>query len=358
VTTPDAIDVTAALTLADQCPDLTQILEQYGRELRDRGCVYEFVVVLDGVGEAMERELAARIPEGEPVRFVHFNQPFGEERAQVTAYRAARGRLIVSLPSYMQLDPGGIHAVLDALETRDDLVVGWRSPRVDPAINRLQSWLYNTAMRTLTGARFHDLNSGLVGLRRSVLDEVLSEGDASRFLPVLAFRRGFRVGEVKIRHLSERGRQGFFGLRVYVRRFLDVVALLFITKFTRKPLRFFGAAGIASFLLGAAICLGILVDYLVRGTPGSEPRNQAGLITGWALIVLGVMVFSLGLVAEIIIFTNARHLQEYAVDREAGPGLPPEASPATDRDADVGRAAGRAPGETSPPARRQTGTGA
>ena len=343
---PESIDVTAVLSLADQCPDLADILEQYGKELRDHGVRYEFVIVLDGVGEAMERELAARIPPGEPARLVLFNQPFGEERAQASAYREARGRMIVSLPAYMQLDPGGIHGVLDALESRYDLVVGWRSPRVDPAINRVQSWLYNTAMRTLTGARFHDLNSGLVGLRRSVLYEVLSEGDASRFLPVLAFRRGFRVGEVKIRHLSERGRQGFFGLRVYIRRFLDVVALLFITKFTRKPLRFFGAAGIASFLLGAAICLSILVDYMVRGTPGSEPRNQAGLITGWALIVLGVMVFSLGLVAEIIIFTNARHLQEYAVERERAPGLASDESVARAVPAET--VAARAP--------RQTGT--
>jgi len=176
----------------------------------------------------------------------------------------------------------------------------------------------------LTGVQLHDLNCGLTGLRRSVIDEVLVEGNVSRFLPVLAHRRGFRVGEVRVRHLRERGKRGFFGIGVYVRRMLDVVALLFLTRFTTKPLRFFGVAGGLSVLAGMAICGYLFLNYLNGWSLQSDLSNRASLLIGVALVVMGVMVFSLGLVAEIIIFTNARNVRDYTLERELPPGLPPE----------------------------------
>jgi dolichol-phosphate mannosyltransferase len=317
------VDVSAILALSDDCPELEEIIRQYSAEFADRGMTHEFVIVLDGIGEQRTARIKARIPEGAPVRLLHFNQRFGEERTLASGYREAHGRLMVSLPPYLQLDPGDIHLVLDALERHYDLVIGWRVPRVDPWINRLQSWAYNRAMSLFTGVDLHDLNCGLVGMRRVIVDDVLVEGNVSRFLPVLAHRQGFRVGEVRVRHLRERGRQGFFGLGVYVRRILDVVGLLFLTRFTRKPLRFFGMAGGLSVLAGLVICGYLLLDYIYGWSHVGDPRNRASLVFGVALLVMGVMVFSLGLVAEIIIFTTARNVREYTVDRELGPGLPP-----------------------------------
>jgi glycosyltransferase involved in cell wall biosynthesis len=314
------VDVSAVLAIQDDCPDLEQIIRQYSLEFDDRGVSYEFVLVLDGLGEARTEAIREAIPSGAPVRLAHFNQSFGEERAQAVGYRTALGDLIVILPSYMQLDPGDIHHVLDALKSGYDLVAGWRVPRVDPLTNRLQSWLYNRAMSALTGVRLHDLNCGLTGMRRNVVDEVLVEGNVSRFLPVLAHRQGFRVGEVRIRHLREKGRSGFFGLGVYVRRLLDVVALVFITRFTRKPLRFFGMAGGLFVLAGATICAWLFAEYLL-GSTQADPRNRASLVIGMSLIVLGVQVFALGLVGEIIIFTSAHTVQDYAIDRQSVPEL-------------------------------------
>lgn len=320
------VDVSAVIALMDDCPELGEIIRQYAREFEDHGKTYEFVLVLDGLGEARTARVREQVPEGAPVRFAHFNQPFGEERALAVGYRTARGRLIVSLPSYMQLDPGDIHHVIDALENGFDLVAGWRVPRVDPTLNRIQSWLYNRAMSSMTGVRLHDLNCGLTGLRKEVVDEVLVEGNVSRFLPVLAHRQGFKVGEVRVRHLREKGRAGFFGFGVYVRRVLDVVALMFITRFTRKPLRFFGMAGGLCVAAGLALMAWLAVDYLLLESVGGDPRNRASLVISMSLIVLGVQIFALGLVGEIIIFTNSHNVRDYTVDRELDPGLAPGAS--------------------------------
>ena len=314
------VDISAVVAILDDCPELSEIIRQYGREFDDRGATWEFVLVLDGIGEERTQLVRESIPAGAPVRLAQFNQPFGEERALAVGYRTALGDSIVSLPSYMQLDPGDIHHVLDALAGGYDLVAGWRVPRVDPVMNRAQSWLYNRAMSALTGVRLHDLNCGLTGMRRCVVDEVLVEGNVSRFLPVLAHRQGFKVGEVRVRHLREKGRSGFFGLGVYVRRVLDVVALLFITRFTRKPLRFFGMAGGLCVLAGLAICAYLGLDYVLELTNQSDPRNRAALVVGMSLIVLGVQIFALGLVGEIIIFTSAHNVRDYSVEQERAPG--------------------------------------
>jgi glycosyltransferase involved in cell wall biosynthesis len=316
------LDVSAVLALSDDCPDLDEIVRQYGAEFAARGMAYEFVLVLDGLGDQKTDRLRDRIPPGHPVRLVHFNQSFGEERSLASGYREARGRFVVSLPAYLQLDPGDIHQVLDSLRDDLDVVVGWRVPRVDPWMNRVQSWAYNKAMSAFTGVPLHDLNCGLVGMRRAIIDEVLVEGNVSRFLPVLANRQGFRVGEVRLRHLRERGRQGFFGVGVYVRRILDVVALLFLTRFTRKPLRFFGSAGGIAVLLGLLVCGYLILDAWLGWSHVGSLRNSAALVFGVALVVIGVQTFAIGLVGEIIIFTTARQVREYTVEREMPPGQP------------------------------------
>jgi len=337
-----APDLTAVLAISDEVPDLEEILRQYGAEFRERGLVHEWLIVLDGLSEPKVARLKARVPGGEPVRFLHFNQAFGEERSLASGYREARGRFVLALPSYLQLDPGDIHLVLSALESDYDVVVGWRVPRVDPWMNRLQSWTYNRVMSAFTGVPLLDLNCGLVGMRRPVIDEVLVEGNVSRFLPILAHRQGFRVGEVRVRHLRERGRQGFFGVGVYVRRLLDVVALLFITRFTRKPLRFFGAAGGIAVLAGLLLCAYLLLDAALGWSHVGSLRNSTALVFAVTLIVIGVNTFSIGLVAEIIIFTTARNTREYTVERELPPGQGPHAVPPVPPPAEA-RPSGEAP---------------
>lgn len=312
------IDISGILVITDSCPDLEEIVHQYGQEFSERGFTYEIVLVLDGLSPDLTDQIRERVPRDGIQKLVQLNQSFGVEKALATGLMESEGRFLVSLPSYMQLDPGDVHLVLDALVTDFDLVVGWRVPRVDPLVNRIQSWIFNRLMSTLTGVRLHDMNSGLLAMQREVVREVMVEGNVSRFLPVLAHRRGYRVGEVHVRHLRERGRTGFFGVGVYVRRVLDVVGLVFITRFTRKPLRFFGAMGGVCALCGLLVLGYLGLDYLYKWSVEGDLANRASLVIGAMLFMLGVMIFSLGLVAEIIIFTNARQVQEYTIDEELG----------------------------------------
>lgn len=299
---------------------LTEAVRRYAEQLDQRGDTFEIIVVLDGVSEETFRRVRDARPEGAEVRLVRLNHSFGESTALVAGLQIARGDVLLTAPANLQIEPQDIHRVLDALEEEElDVVVGWRFKRVDPVLNRLQSRAFNTLMRGLTGVTLHDVNSPLRAIRRRVFEDVTVQGDMVRFLPILAHRHGYRVGEARVRHVREGGRTGFFGIGVYVRRFLDVVNLLFLSRFTRAPLRFFGVGGFVAALLGFLICAWLSIDYLFLG--GEPLRNRATLIVGVLLIILGVQVFAIGLVGEMIIYLQAKNLREYrTVDEAEGVG--------------------------------------
>lgn len=300
--------VSAVIAVGGTAPELGEVLARYHAEFVALGIDAEFVVVLDGVQDAVFEAARAARPAGSNVRLVRLNHPFGESIALASGFKIARGAIIVTVPSYLQVEPSDLHALLDGIDSGLDLVQGYRQPRVDSIINRIQSTIFNGVMRVLTRVRLHDLNCPVRALRRKVLEDVSIQGDMVRFLPVMAHRHGFRVGEVTVRHIKERGKAGFFGVNVYVRRFLDIINLLFLSKFTRAPLRFFGTVGFTSIVLGVLVCIYLAFNYFFGG---QDLRDKVSLVLGVMLVVLGVQIFSIGLVGEIIIYTQAKNLKEY-----------------------------------------------
>ncbi len=330
-------DLTVVVPVHDDQVEFEAILDSYGREFEKRGLSHEFVFVLDGTSDRLfdrlAQELARRRPSGTNARLIKFNQPFGESIALASGFREARGRVVLSLPQYLQTDPADIQKVLDAIDRGADVVTCWRRPRVDPWLNRVQSWFFNSLMRLLTRAKVHDLNCLQRAMRRRVFEDVTVQGDMYRFLPVLAFRAGYAVAEVEVKHLKEEGGGAFFGslfgFGVYIRRILDVAALIFLTRFTRKPLRFFGLAGGTIFLVGLVTCFVLLVEFMLGGdNENTRLKNRAWLIFGALMLVLGVQTFFIGLVAEIVIFTQGRKLRDYKVGRvsEAGGSTAPSST--------------------------------
>ncbi len=311
--------VSVVIPVGDKISELGEVLVRYREEMAKRGSAAEFVVVLDGVSDETFRLAQQARPPGANVRLVRLNHPFGESIALSAGFRITSGQIVITMPPYLQIEPADMHRVLNAIDDGLDVVAGYRLRRVDPIINRIQSRIFNGIMRLLTGVPLHDMNCPVRAMRRKVLEDVTVTGEMVRFLPILAHRHGFRVGEAKVRHLRERGRSGFFGVGVYVRRFLDVINLLFLSKFTRAPLRFFGVAGILCVLLGAAISLWLTIDFFFFA--GESLRNRPLLLVGVMLIVLGVQIFSIGLVGEIIIFTQAKNLKEYRLFEEAEEAL-------------------------------------
>ncbi len=287
-----------------------EVVEALSKELERLGRDHEFILVFDGVrGRAWDEAQALA---GRNVQVIGLQQSFGESVCLSAGYEKARGTILLTSPQYVQIDPAAIEPMLAAIDQGVDFVTPWRHPRVDPWLNRLQSLLFSWITRRIIHVKIRDMNCTFRVFRREVLDDLHLYGDMYRFLPALAYRQGFRVQELEVRHLSEWGGAGLFGLGVYARRMLDVVGMLFLAKFTLKPLRFFGALGGLLLLVGSIVCAVIGIEhYLFQAGIYNRPL----FIIGVLVIVLGVQIIGFGLVGEIIIYTQARNLREYRVDR-------------------------------------------
>lgn len=291
--------------------DVRRLVEGYCKAFEDSQHPFELIFVLDGVHGRVLRELE-ELGRDRPVKVVRLQGAgLGESIALSAGAARAKGAFIVNAPQYLQVEPDDLVKVVQALENGADLVATWRYPRVDPWLNRLQSRLFNWVLRVAMGIPFHDLNSGVRGMRRQVLDEVNVYGEMFRFLPVLAQRQGFEVVEIKVRHREEQGTLPFYGFGVYVRRVLDILAISFLTRFTQKPLRFFGILGMIAILLGIALSVEPLWTKIVQN---ESLANRPIFVLGVILIAFGVQLIGFGLVGEIVIFTQAGQLRDYKVE--------------------------------------------
>ena len=310
---PGAVDVTIIVSIQSSEAEVEEVVDALGGELDREGRSWEIIFVFDGVsGDVLERVGELRKKHGSVVKTILFKSPFGESICLSAAFERASGRYILTSPQYVQVDPVELGPMLNALDEGADFVTPWRHPRVDPILNRLQSSAFNWVIRHIIRMDFHDLNCYFRAIRREVLEDVTVYGDMYRFLPVIAFRHGYRVVEVRVRHLKEWGKAGWFGVGVYLRRALDVFAVMFLTKFTHMPLRFFGPVGGVFALVGCGISAYLAIDKFWFEQPiGDRPL----LLGGMLLIVLGVQVIGFGLVGEIIIFSQARNLKEYRIER-------------------------------------------
>jgi len=309
---PPEITVLVPITTGDG--RVREVVTALSAELERLGRSFEFVFVFDGVrGQAWtEAEALAHERPGVVVS-IALQQQFGESMCLSAGLQRARGRIVVTSPQYVQVDPYELSNMLAAIDGGADMVSPWRHPRIDPVLNRIQSAAFNQVMRWILHAQFHDLNCTFRAMRREVLRDVPIHGDMYRFLPAIASRQGFKVVELQVRHLKEWGGKGFFGPGVYVRRALDVLGVVFLSKFTLKPLRFFGSVGGLFLLLGGLLCTSIVVRDLVMGDGLNLSRPL--FLMGLLISVLGVQVIGFGLVGEIIIFTRAKNVREYRVEK-------------------------------------------
>lgn len=293
--------------------DVRMLVREYSAALDRLPFAYEFVFVVDGIGGALLKRLEELQPFA-PVKIVTLQGGgFGESIAITAGVEKASGEYIITAPQYLQIEPREVEKLIAELEAGHDLVTPWRKPRVDPWLNQLQSTLFNWVLRLLCRMKFHDMNCNFRGMRRHVLEEITIYGDLYRFLPIMAHRQGFRVKEVQVVHREEVGKRGFFGVGVYLRRLLDILAVTFLTRFTQKPLRFFGTVGLVLILVGLALV--IRPVYGKPFLPDESILKSTLFLVGVVLNCLGAQFVGFGLVGEIIIFTQAPHVREYKIDR-------------------------------------------
>lgn len=290
--------------------DLKSLYAGYKAGITVTGLPHEFIFVLDGPRPEVHQSLQELLHQGEEFTIVSLTRHFGESAALTAGFEQASGEWILTLPAYEQIEPADIGKLLTAMAT-SDMAVGYRSPRRGNPVDRARRAAFHGIVNFVTRSHFRDLGCGARAMRRQVLEEIDLYGDQHRFISILATRLGFRVNEVAVRQSPRDRLDRSYRPREYVHYALDLFSIFFLVRFTKKPLRFFGMLGAATFSLGALLIAYLGAERLLLGEPLAD---RPALLLAALLVVLGMQVFALGLLGELIIFTHARGLKDYRVE--------------------------------------------
>ena len=277
------------LTLALLYEELEAALEPLERP-------WEVVFVDDGSTDGSFAALTRLHAAQGNVRVVRLRRNFGKAAALGTGFAQARGDVVVTIDADLQDVPAEIPRLLAKLDEGFDLVSGWKAKRRDPWLRRALSKLFNVATSRISGLRLHDLNCGLKAYRVEVLAGLRIYGELHRFLPVLAHYRGYRVAELTVAHRERAHGRSRYGPERYLRGFLDLLTVTFIGRYRHRPLHLFGGLGL---LLGAA-GVGVLAYLTVVKATGEAIGHRPLLLLGVLLVVVGLQLFSLGLLSEMV----------------------------------------------------------
>jgi glycosyltransferase involved in cell wall biosynthesis len=305
------IQLSVIVPVGGRHADVRALHAEYRDGVERTGLSYEFIYVLDGTYPEVEAGLDALLRAGEKISVVCLTRAFGESTALMAAFEQASGEFILTLPAYYQIQGGEIPKLLGGLRPAD-IVVCRRYPRAGGFLERARRNAFHGLVNWMTGLKLHDLGCGARAMKRGVLEEVALYGDQHRLLPALADRQGFRVLEIDVHQSPKDHFEGAYRTREYAHRMLDLFAVFFLVRFTKKPLRFFGMIGASTLFVGTGLVLYLVIDRLVFD---HALADRPALLLSSLLVVLGLQLFALGLLGELMIFTHARNLKDYQVDR-------------------------------------------
>lgn len=301
--------ISVVIPLLNEQPTLKELYVRLVDVLPTIGERYEMIFVDDGSGDGSVTTLQRLRALDPRVRFIRFRRNFGKSAALAAGFRAARYEVIMTMDADLQEMPEQLALLLAKLEEGFDLVSGWRYRRCDRLAKRIGSRIYNWATSVLTGVRLHDINCGFKCYRREVLDEVLVYGERHRYIPVLASYRGFRLSEVKIDHGPRVHGGSRYGIGRVFGGIFSLLTVILMTRYTNKPLHFFGLLGLTLLSIGSIIDIYLIGARLLFKEWLS---NRPILIIGTLLIVVGVQFILFGLLGEMIAFSYRRE-DDYSI---------------------------------------------
>src|SRR5437764_233464 len=292
------------------------LFEKLSAQLAELNQSYEIIFVDDGSTDKTFEELKKLYDENrDVVRVIRFRRHFGKTPALVAGFSRCRGEIIFTMDGDLQDDPEEIPSFLAKLDEGYDLVSGWKFPRLDPITKTFPSRVFNGMVSTMTGVHLHDINNGFKAYRREVIEDIHLKlyGEFHRFVPVMAYWRGYRVAEIKVRHYPRKFGTSKFGARRFVRGLIDLLNVLFLTTFLRTPLRLFGPLGFWAFLLGILVDAFVIVRRIVFNQP---IHDQPLLFVGILLMIFGVQFILTGLQSEMIRHYAFQRGEEYSIKQE------------------------------------------
>jgi glycosyltransferase involved in cell wall biosynthesis len=306
-------ELSVVIPLLNEQESVKPLYSSLKESLKELNRTYEIIFVDDGSIDDSFKILELLHSQDSNVKIIQFRKNFGKSAALWCGFQHAEGEIIITMDSDLQDDPKEISKLISKIEQGDDLVSGWRIKRADSISKKLFSRIFNQITALLTGMRIHDFNCGLKAYKKDVARELMIYGELHRFIPVLAYWKGYQVTEVQVAHHSREYGKSKYGIERLWKGFWDFITILFLTKYANSPLYLFGLIGLVLGLAGLGINIYLATIWFMGQYIGHRPL----LILAVLLVILGGQFISMGLLGEMII-SKYKSKEQYSIRKVLG----------------------------------------
>ena len=304
----DGVDISVVIPSYNEKDSIPELTAQLTSVLDGMHVQWEVWYVDDGSHDGSAEALRALHAKDPRFKMIRFRRNYGKSAALAVGFEQAQGRYVVTMDADLQDDPAEIPSMIAKIEEGYDMVSGWKKKRYDPISKTIPSKFFNFVTGKLSGIDIHDFNCGLKAYRVEVVKTVNLYGEMHRYIPVLAKMAGFTVTELVVKHHPRKYGSTKFGLSRFFKGFLDLLTVMFTSRYTQRPLHVFGSLGGIMFVAGFLINAWMTVEWLMGYPVGNRPM----LLLGILLMLLGIQLISTGLLAEMVTKSGAS-ARDYSV---------------------------------------------
>ncbi len=298
------IDVTLVIPVFNEEETLIELKEKIINVFQKENMNGEIIFINDGSSDNSAKIISDLENENSEVKFVDFRFNKGKAAALQSGFNMAEGEIVITMDADLQDDPDEIPNLVNKINEGWDVVSGWKKNRKDPIGKRWPSKLFNYTTRLFSGIKIHDFNCGLKAYRNKVVKSVKVYGELHRYIPVLAAMEGFKITELVVKHHPREHGESKYGFGRLFKGLFDLITVLFLERFTVRPMHFFGMVGLLSFLAGFVVEIWMLILKFVFNE--SFGTHIAMLILGVLLLLLGVQLVSIGLIGEMLVYQSKK----------------------------------------------------
>jgi glycosyltransferase involved in cell wall biosynthesis len=312
------MDISVVVPLFNEEESLPELTGWIKKVMDDNHYTYEILLVDDGSNDASWEVIQNLCQENLNIRGIRFRRNHGKSAALYCGFDAVRGDVVITMDADLQDSPDEIPGLYRMIkEDKFDMVSGWKKKRYDPFTKTLPSKLFNGTARVASGIKLHDFNCGLKAYRQAVVKSVEVYGEMHRYIPILAKNAGFsRIGEKIVQHQARKYGKTKFGIERFINGYLDLLTVIFISRFAKKPMHLFGLLGTFTFFLGfvAAIVVGVhKLTMLAKGIRAPLVTDNPYFYLALTAMIIGTMLFLTGFIAELV-SRSASERNKYHVD--------------------------------------------
>ncbi len=317
------MDITVVIPLLNEEESLPELEGWIRRVMQEHGFSYEIIMVDDGSTDTSWKVIQGLTELNPNVKGIKFRRNYGKSAALHTGFQDSEGDVVITMDADLQDSPDEIPELYRMIvEDKFDLVSGWKKKRHDPLSKTIPTKLYNGVTGLMTGVKLHDMNCGLKAYRNEVVKTVEVYGEMHRYIPVIAKWSGFKnIGEKVVQHQARKfGVTKFGGLERFIRGPLDLLSIIFVGKFGKRPMHLFGSIGTLMFVFGFGVFFyigGSKLWSLVNNIPAKNIADISWFYVALTAMILGTLLFCTGFLAELV-SRNSPLRNAYLIETKIG----------------------------------------